>query len=748
VVLALTACGVVALAACATPAAPPGPQPLEPLPTLAARAPDAADLAARDAARAALGSDPAALAASVQRIAVLEAERARAGEARTGLLPYALDLQGATLPDPRDRRRAAGELLERDDLDASLRARLEAEARDDPLRLASARLADARRLRAGRALNALFEPLGRSLLTGALVPVRLARSALGLALAEHMADDMSTPERQALAQWKALLETEPDSPEAVALLARVEEGQRRWYRSQRAKTVRQAQRALDSGDDASAYVLADRALHYAPEDRDAVRIRSAAEARIARARADGERSLGAAADADLSGRALAVALLAEPGAVAAEAERLLAADPRGPLADEARFATAIALADAGHETRAWRAVEEVARRSGRGSNMSRHAWAELASPEQNPERAFRAARAHERGRQLRWLAFGPLAEGARDRDLPRAAEWALEVPTVLDVVVGLPSRLLFFPWQKPESAAPAIFARRYLVREPDGPHAPRLRAWLVDFESDRENWVAALAFAEQDPEADAGRLAKLRERAARQTLERAREARRRDLRMGLLQHAAREWPDTEAGREAAGEARTLAERATPQSIRVTRGFLRENPGLAGPEGLALRPELLDGELANGELHRQGVTFLGGLVLELAFVNERGREGGEPLLRRERISEERLARIVALLEEAALRSARLDPDLETEPDADRDLFFERARLGLGDTPDPRAAAESSFVFESARERYGMVRARESILPVDLVLQVSGTDLGLGAFPRVRPPKPTSDAVLYE
>jgi hypothetical protein len=396
----------------------------------------------------------------------------------------------------------------------------------------------------------------------------------------------------------------------------------------------------------------------------------------------------------------------------------------------------------------WRAVEDVARRSGRASNMSRHAWAELASPEQNPERAFRAARAEERGSQLRWLAFGPLASGARDRDLPRPVEWALEIPTVLDVIVGLPSRLLFFPWQKPESQAPALFARRYLVREPQGAHARALRDWLIDFESGRENWIATLALVETDPEADPGRLAELRERAARQSLDGAEESRRRDVRMALLQRTAQQWPDTEAGREAADAARTLAEQATPQSIRVSRGFLRENPGLAGPEGLALRPELLDGEVANGELHRQGVTFTGGLWLELAFVNATGDEGGEPVVRRERISEERLARAVALLEEASLRNARLDPDLDTEPDADRDLFFERARLGLADAPDPRATAESTYVFESARERHGLVRARESILPVDLVLSLSGTDLGLGAFPRLRPPKPTADAILYE
>jgi hypothetical protein len=270
----------------------------------------------------------------------------------------------------------------------------------------------------------------------------------------------------------------------------------------------------------------------------------------------------------------------------------------------------------------------------------------------------------------------------------------------------------------------------------------------MDFESGRENWIATLALAEGDPEADPDRLAKLRERAARQALDAAEEARRRDVRLALLQRTAQQWPETEAGREAANEARSLGERWTPQSIRVTRGFLRENPALAGPEGLALRPELLDGEVANGELHREGVTFAGGLWLELAFVNAAGDEGGEPVVRRERISEERLARLVALLEEASLRSARLDPDLDTEPDADRDLFFERARLGLADAPDPRATAESSYVFESARERHGLVRARESILPVDLVLSLSGTDLGLGAFPRLRPPKPTADAILYE
>jgi hypothetical protein len=47
----------------------------------------------------------------------------------------------------------------------------------------------------------------------------------------------------------------------------------------------------------------------------------------------------------------------------------------------------------------------------------------------------------------------------------------------------------------------------------------------------------------------------------------------------------------------------------------------------------------------------------------------------------------------------------------------------------------------------REKYGLVRSRESILPVDIVISGSLPDLGLGAFPRLRTPKETPDAMLY-
>ena len=60
---------------------------------------------------------------------------------------------------------------------------------------------------------------------------------------------------------------------------------------------------------------------------------------------------------------------------------------------------------------------------------------------------------------------------------------------------------------------------------------------------------------------------------------------------------------------------------------------------------------------------------------------------------------------------------------------------------------RVGAISQYVYRGVRERYGMVRHRESILPFDLVFHGSLSTLSLGAFPRLRKPKETPDAFLY-
>jgi len=762
-------------AGCATGASAPPARPLEPLPGLGARAPDAGDRAARDLALALLGGDREAAAQAVQNIQALDAARTARGEAATGLLPWALDAQNALIEERSRWRSAQAKLLRRGDLHPALRRRIEADVASDPLSLADARLREARLRRWGGALNVLSRALGLGLANPTVLPVHTAEALLQLGLREHLADDLSTGERQALAHWKRFVEENPEAVQAAELLERLEAGQRRWLENESARSLRRARRALRAEDAARAAAHAERALRYAPDSRRARKLLAKARGAQARRAADLRRSLDAApeasptgadrpgrarpaeaggadgaapAQADAAEAALLRALLLPDGDIESAAHELLLSAPRGPRADEARYALALAAAERGDESERWRNLRGLARQNPARSNMARHADALVNGAASNPYRAFRVAHRADQADRMRWLLFGPLAGGARDRDLPRPVEWLAETPTMLAVALGLPIRLLRFPFLRGGRRAPAVMARRYLEQQPNGERAGELRAWLLAHEEARGNYVGALQLAEAGGLRSESARAALRERAANQALEASLRERRRNVRMQLLAEVARSFAGSEGGKQAGRALRREIAETTPQRIRVSRAFLLENPSVAGPQGLALRPGLLDGDPQNGELHPEGLHFLGGRIMELAFLAPSGRAKDEPVRQRERIGEERLARTVAQLEEVSLHALRSDPDARPEHDAGRDLYFERARLGAVERPDLRPGAHSSYSYLSARERSGSVRARESILPVELVLQGSFDDFALGAFPRIRLPRKTPDAALYE
>jgi hypothetical protein len=275
-----------------------------------------------------------------------------------------------------------------------------------------------------------------------------------------------------------------------------------------------------------------------------------------------------------------------------------------------------------------------------------------------------------------------------------------------------------------------------------------VRNWLEGHEKARGNFLAALAVAEDRFEIDRVDVEELREKAASQALELASRERRRDLRQAMLYRVAREFPETRSGRNAGDQAREEAEAMTIHRVRISRGYLRANPQVAGPGGLGMEPALLDGDTTNGELHPTGVVLVGGHELEFNYLDSSGDEDEPPQKIYERVSEKRLGRLVSRLEEASFRNALLDPEDEVRPHANRDLLFEKVRLGLADDVDTRAAAEASFSYTTLRERYGMVRARKPILPFDLVVQGSIEDFSIGAFPRMRMPEKTPDSVLYQ
>jgi len=721
----------------------------EPLAARAPLVPDQADHAAHDLMAATLSGDPAGSDRAIASLESLDVDRRLSGERPTGLVPFAYDVRNAALPSARAYKQASEKLLERNDLEPALRTRLEQTVSDDPLELANARMHEAHVITYGSVFNALAQPASHAMTTGYKAAIGVARALVGLFVAWHTSEELTLQERQALVQWHRYLAENPNAPDAAELRERVRDAEAAWNRTQRDRALRAARSALKHDHPELALVAAERALRFVPEDPAAQALAREARQGLEQARANQFRSYEAPTTLeplDRDAAALARALLAPHGDVRGAAQRVLARGKESPYADEAQYALAIAAGERGDDDGMWRALQSLAEQDPRRSNMARHAAATSDDPEQNLYDAFSRARTHDRAEQVGWIFLGPLANGPREHDLPRPVEWLIELPTFFDALSSFPNRLVQYPWISPWpfGREPAAYARSYLAHRPQGAHAAEVREWLKGYEISRGNWVGALEVAEQG---GGGDVASLREKAAAQALESAKKERDRDFRSALLRRIAREFHDTDAGREAGTLARKEAQEATPQRIRLSRGFLKENPQVWGSAGLGLRAELLDGDLHNGELHPKGVILAGGRVVEICYLDAKGDESAPPRIVRQEVSAERMTRLVAMLEETTRQNELADPDNNVKPDPARDVFFERARLGLLDDPDSRAGASSSYAFLSMRERYGLVRGRESILPVDLVIQGSFPDIGLGAFPRIRMPKPTPDAVLY-
>jgi hypothetical protein len=795
--LAALAVALATVAGCSAKTPVPTDQLLEPLPTRGVIAPSDSDHAAARLAEAAWAAGPEPSDAREELLAAFDelrrfeeldealrerwaadlrrrtearpvgpGARARSRRARierqevdeSYLLPLGQDVVNATLEDARAYRRASEELLSDYDTDPGLEQRLERAIEDDPLALARRRERDDWSRIFAHHFNAVAEPLGKSLMTGfVMAPYQIAMTGVHWLAGLFEGDAMSVQERQALVHKKRFLRAYPDAPESVKIRKTVAHDDRELEELFADRYIEAAEQALSSGNPYLARASAGRALMQMGNSVKARSLIQRADGRIDRLVSNRYRSRGVqakplrdvAADPERTRRTVE-ALWLEPPKLLKAAAAFRRAHRRDDLADEAAYVMALARLDAGYEHESWRDLRNLAARDPRRSNMARHAQALVGNAWQNPYDAFKRAKADGLRESLAHEVLGQWKDGPRYKALPPVLGYLVDLPSVVRTAVLTPIRALLGTFRgRPDfHRETAAAAYRYLGRFPDGEHAQEVYDWLIDYEEDRGNFEAAMRLADFRPGFDPEERGEWMEKAAEHRLEMAAKIQRRDERGSVLKSIVREYPDSSAGHHAGMQARNQVIEATAQHIRMTRSFLEENPKIAGHEGIGIRRDLLDGDVHNGELHPQGVSFLGGRRMEFALIDDSGDEDHMPVRVRKIVSPERLARAVALLDETAFRNALVDPDDRAKPDAKRDRFFERARLGLTDEVDPRPTAESTFVFQSMRERYGVVRGRESVLPFDLVLQGSLEDMSLGAFPRWRKPKETPDAFLYK
>ncbi len=757
---------------------------LEPLGSPTTHVPSPADLAAARLARAALvasprestpaaSPEPHANSASTNRevagipsaveAAFADFEQAKKDAAERRLIDLATDLRNTTLDDPIAYRGASRGLRNTRGIDPRLASRLDQVIGEDPLSQASRRNRDDWHRLFARTFNSVVEPLGQSAITGFfLAPYHLANSFTHYFAEFSNSEPLSLTDRQALVLREEFLAAHPENEIAPKVEQLVVRDRAKLAKTLAQRRVRAAERALDQGQaglalhhsHAAQNRLAEYPDDYARLRKQALQLAERASASLAESRRLAARSLEAHATDEAtreSERGLALALLPRrvaPGELdPALAHYRAQAGPEGN--GRVEFVKALAQHEAGFEEPARRTLAQLAGAARGRDPMTRHAKQLLDDEWQNPYDAFR--RLHRSGRReaLSFRLAGEWVKRPRYPNLWPSVAYLIDTPTIAMTIVMAPIRALISPFTGfPDfQRATALAGYRYLLRYPEGAHQRELVAWLYDYERGEKRYSRALRLADLIPDYPDKDREELVEKSASEQIEQLDRVDRSDQRSSVLRGIVTEFPDSEGGRDAGMKAREDLEQASPQHIRITRGFLLENPAVAGEAGLGLNPVLLNGDRRDGELHADGVVLRGGRVLEILLIAEGRDEDAPPVSRVREISPRRLTQLTAALDEAVLGNSLVDAGAGFASDANRETYLEQARLGLTDDPDLRATAESKFVYQSLRERYGMVRGRDSILPFDLVFRGSLGDFTLGAFPRWRPPPETDDAFLY-
>jgi hypothetical protein len=497
-------------------------------------------------------------------------------------------------------------------------------------------------------------------------------------------------------------------------------------------------------------ILADRALRQTPDSAEAKALLARAHAGLAddaareRANLAVRELVPASLPPGLETRylALARATAAAPlEQVARDARSFQDAGAPAELAPELRLLAVFAPAAQRDEDATAKALAEVPKPWGAADTASRQAGALLADPA-NAWAHYQSAESADDRARWKWLALGHFANGFTRRDLWRPLEVLLDVPGLAMTIGTFPLRIVQYPSARPHFGGGVLVAgERYLARHPDGVHAEEVHGGLQSLYEQRGMMSAALRHAEARQQPDPKVIASDRALLAEGLVAAADKQTRIDMKLAYLGSVLRELGDTPAAKDAKTKYLALRADASPQRIRLTHDFLVEHPKLWGAGALGIAPELLDGKAANGEIAERGVTLLGKNVIQLELEGRK-----KPV--EARVPPDDFAHFAALLEETSRASLASDERERAVPDAARDAFLASSRLGLVDSADPRGSARSEAVYESTHEKYGYVHARDSILPIDLVFSGDIDTLELSAFPRIRLPEPSPDALLYE
>ncbi|MCX7014898.1 MAG: hypothetical protein NTW86_20495 [Candidatus Sumerlaeota bacterium] len=293
--------------------------------------------------------------------------------------------------------------------------------------------------------------------------------------------------------------------------------------------------------------------------------------------------------------------------LADKSKAFAAAHPASPFRDEAVHLQSVAAQWKKNRAGAEKLRESLAEAAD-DSNMALHARNERSSPEANPQAAYERAKAQGQRDTWRyiWLGYSPAEERLR-----KAMDGDYEEHGFLDyvdaalLVNGVIRAIKVAFGGGPENAALRAAAADWIRKDPDGPQAKELAAWLAGEAERSGDYKQALSYYKQAGADSAAVRGALRQKEARDAYVKASEVENPAQREALLEKASQELSDTKYGAKASEKA---LEAAKKQRIVLGKSDLYAIPALWNGRGLRWPAAWFDGDPGNGELADDGVAF--------------------------------------------------------------------------------------------------------------------------------------------
>ncbi len=289
-----------------------------------------------------------------------------------------------------------------------------------------------------------------------------------------------------------------------------------------------------------------------------------------------------------------------------------------PAAESARDAAAVGLEIKGRHEEAKKVVQQVADASNAPHERQR-AQSLLQSPDYNLLGSFERARTQ---RTLETVKYVLLGDDFLKKNLLLAAAplavvgpaGAGSVAAANAIIIG--TNLVQVLTNNPISPQNMIDKGvDYIRNHPET--ATDVYSVLAGVYEETGMYDKAIAYHELSGKAPEKKIADLKERAAKDLLQAAGRSSDRSAQEHYLKEILDNYADSAAAKEATQRLGRMT-KLENQGLRMSKKFLMENPELYGPQGLALKPSLFDGNLSNMELADKGVSLVGDNEVLLNF----------------------------------------------------------------------------------------------------------------------------------